>query len=116
MSEPFKNGVPVSIPQWVLDEIEEELARIGSPRLTPGGLVAAAWKAYRRDPPSEISDEAPEQVAIYGLNPLHRALVEEFIRLLEDPADRKHIAFRDAVVSVLTDRMEAQRSPENQVE
>ena len=100
MPENEDNSVPVQIPRRVRDEIEEELARVEPPRPTEGGLLAAAWEAYRRPLGQDVLDR---------LEPHHRALVAEFIRLLENPGDRKHKAFRDVVIGVLADRLEAHR-------
>jgi hypothetical protein len=54
----------------------------------------------------------PDDLVIRGLDRHDRALVEEFVRLLKDPDDRKHKAFRDVIIGVLADRMDAQQQPE----
>lgn len=42
-----KIGVSVRVPQWVLDEIEEDIRACPRPRPTRGDLIETAWRRFK---------------------------------------------------------------------
>jgi len=52
-----ETGVSVRIPQWVLDEVEEEIRRSARPRPTRGELIANAWRLAKLRESVRVQDK-----------------------------------------------------------
>lgn len=100
MPDTNDNSVSVRVPQWVLDEIENQIRDMPRPRPTRGELLTQAWAAYSKGAPASVNGKqtdisAPDE---------YKKLIAEFITLLEVSKKSRWWHWRESIIDFLNYR------------